>query len=213
MASRIHNVQPGDKCGKWTVLGEERISKRWIRSFLCRCDCGYEGRVDVPRLVPGKRQSRSCRPCGNRAQTHRNRGLPPEIHALLWIWKSIRNRCLSPGHADYPNYGGRGITVCDEWAGSIRAFAAAVGPRPSPQHSIDRIDNYRGYEPGNVRWATQEEQMKNQRRTLTITVNGETLHHSDWAKRLGLGKTAVWHRVTQRGWDPVVAATKPRYGR
>lgn len=78
-------------------------------------------------------------------------------------WSQIKQRCLNPNHSAYPNYGGRGIGVAPEWAASFEAFFADVGPRPSPQHSLDRIDNAKGYGPGNCRWTTWEEQARNRR--------------------------------------------------
>lgn len=79
------------------------------------------------------------------------------------VWKSIRLRCYSRGNASYARYGGRGIQVCDRWRASFEAFLADMGSRPSPRHSIDRLDNDRGYEPGNCRWATALEQARHRR--------------------------------------------------
>jgi len=78
-------------------------------------------------------------------------------------WQQIKQRCLNPKHAAYPNYGGRGISVAPEWAGDFEAFFAHVGSRPTSKHSLERVDNDKGYEPGNCRWATWEEQARNRR--------------------------------------------------
>lgn len=79
-------------------------------------------------------------------------------------WQQIKARCLNPEHSAYPDYGGRGVTICPEWVSSFETFCAHVGPRPSPKHSLDRFPNNDGsYEPGNVRWATADEQNRNRR--------------------------------------------------
>lgn len=89
-------------------------------------------------------------------------GLTPRPD-LYGIWAQMRARCNYPKHKFFAYYGGRGISVCDRWCESFAAFAADVGPRPSPRHSLDRKNNDGNYEPGNVRWATDIEQARNKR--------------------------------------------------
>jgi hypothetical protein len=79
------------------------------------------------------------------------------------VWRGMRSRCLDPRTANFRNYGGRGITICDRWRDSYEAFLTDVGRRPGPGYSIDRIDVNGHYEPGNVRWATDAEQRANKR--------------------------------------------------
>jgi hypothetical protein len=79
------------------------------------------------------------------------------------VWRAMRDRCNRPNNKKYSDYGGRGIGVCKEWNKSFEAFYAHLGPRPSKDHSIERMDNDGNYEPGNVKWATRSEQMKNRR--------------------------------------------------
>lgn len=78
-------------------------------------------------------------------------------------WDNMKSRCLNPTFTQYDDYGGRGITIDPAWINDFRVFLAQVGPAPSPHHTLDRIDNNRGYELGNVRWATWSEQNNNQR--------------------------------------------------
>lgn len=99
----------------------------------------------------------------------------PEFRA----WWDMRQRCLNPNVASYANYGGRGIRVCDRW-NDFSAFRADMGCRPSPAHSLDRIDNDGNYEPGNCRWATRSEQQRNKR-----AYRSEALPRGDahWTRR------------------------------
>jgi hypothetical protein len=83
----------------------------------------------------------------------------PEYEA----WCHMKSRCSRKADKAYPDYGGRGITVCDEWLSDFSAFLGHIGYRPGPEYSVDRKDNNRGYEPGNVRWATRTEQSNNRR--------------------------------------------------
>lgn len=129
-------------------------------------------------------------------------------------WQAFRgmiNRCENPRVRSYPRYGGRGIKVCEMWRNNYAAFLAHVGRRPSPRHSIDRIDPNRNYEPGNVRWATSLEQQNNRRNTRRVVVGGREIPLCDAVRAFGsvVHHEAVWVRI-KTGWDPVVALTTPR---
>ena len=109
-------------------------------------------------------------------------------------------RCTNPKNDRFASYGGRGITVCERWRRSFDAFATDVGARPSRQHTIDRIDNTKGYEPGNVRWATAIQQQRNMRSNVQVTFRGETLLLVEWAERLKIKYTTLSLRLF-RGWS------------
>ena len=107
------------------------------------------------------------------------------LHPVYVAWLGMRQRCHNPRNKDYPNYGGRGLTVCQRWRDSFLTFWADVGERPEGC-SLDRIDNNRGYEPGNVRWALLAAQNRNTRAAkLSESLVGELrrLYASGWAKR------------------------------
>lgn len=106
-------------------------------------------------------------------------------------------RCTLPTSCGYQEYGGRGITVCPEWRASFDTFLRDMGPRPSPQHSLDRRDANGDYEPGNCRWATSKEQNRNTRKTKRLTYQGETLTVPEWAERTGLPKYLLLNRLRQ----------------
>ena len=90
-------------------------------------------------------------------------------------WQRIKRRCLDPKHHAYKNYGAKGITVHPEWVSSFSAFFAEIGSRPSDKHSVDRIDTTRGYEPGNVRWATHDVQQNNRTNNFRIIYRGKEM--------------------------------------
>jgi hypothetical protein len=135
--------------------------------WLCQCDCGSKKVIRDCHLRNGSTQSCGCwrrerATAANITHGATRHGQPiPE-----WTtWASMNQRCENPKRKDFKNYGGRGITVCEEWRHSFPAFFAHIGPKPSPKHTLDRYPNNDGnYEPGNVRWATYSEQNRNKRR-------------------------------------------------
>lgn len=123
-------------------------------------------------------------------------------------WLSMIARCENPRTESYPRYGGRGITVCERWRGSFADFIADVGPRPSPSHSIDRINVNGNYEPGNCRWATAVEQQRNRRSNRVLTINGRTQCLQAWADEVGIKSVTLQRRIS-KGMPPELAVLKP----
>lgn len=113
-------------------------------------------------------------------------------------WIDMRRRCSVPSCTAYEHYGARGITVCSDWATSFEAFIRDVGLRPSPAHSLDRIEVNGNYEPGNVRWATRVQQ-RNNMRVGHITWNGETKTTREWAGELGVRADTLSARIRRWG--------------
>lgn len=108
-------------------------------------------------------------------------------------------RCTNRNRPDYRFYGGRGITVCERWRQSFAAFLADMGPRPDLT-SVDRIDNAKGYEPGNCRWASKHEQMQNTRSTRLLAYGGRSMGIAAWAREIGINKESLRTRLL-RGWS------------
>lgn len=115
------------------------------------------------------------------------------------IWAMMRERCGNPNATSYTAYGGRGIAVCERWANSFEAFYADMGARPSGSHSIDRINNDLGYEPGNCRWATLIEQARNTSASRFLRLGDEVRTVSDWAEKLHISRSTLNARI-RRGW-------------
>lgn len=125
-------------------------------------------------------------------------------------WNQLIQRATNPKHNRYKRYQELGVTVTERWTGKngFLNFLADVGEKPSPSHSIERIDNHKGYYPENCRWATDAEQRRNQQRNHLITFNGETLCLADWGTRYGITGRAIYKRLC-RGWTYEDAITKP----
>jgi hypothetical protein len=121
-------------------------------------------------------------------------------------WNSMRQRCCNPNALNYENYGGRGIEVCERWQ-LFENFVADMGKRPE-NHSLDRIDNDKGYEPGNCRWATRKEQSSNTRRCRFHEWNGEMCTMARLAEIAGLSRPTMFKRLMKLGWS-LEAAMQP----
>ncbi len=123
------------------------------------------------------------------------------------IWTGIIKRCENERHRSYKDYGGRGISIFSGWRYNFPAFLEHVGQRPTAHHSIDRIDNDRGYEPGNVRWSTRNIQARNTRHCRRVTANGETLSLVEWSERGGFSYRTMLRRIRD-GWPEGQAVTE-----
>lgn len=174
----------GQKFGKWTVVsyaGRNDNSTTWN----CICECGTKSQVNGQNLRTGKTHS-----CGCAVTTH-----GASHTAEYRCWSSMIARCYNKNVRNYKDYGGRGISICDRWRHSFENFIADVGLKPTPGHSIDRIDVNGNYEPGNVRWATQKEQCLNQRRGARLMHNGKHVSAYDIAEQYGLSAVTLYRKV------------------
>lgn len=198
--------EQGEKFGLWAFLSAESPT-RWHAV----CVCGVERTVRAQDLRRGRSASCGCRGSGFHPTTAG--GVKRTLHGkdhgdkVYRAWRNAKNRVSNPRAQKYRTYGARGVTMCDEWFHSFEAFYAHVGEPPSTLHSLDRIDNEKGYEPGNVRWATAREQGLNRRTTIQLTVRGVTKPLVAWCEETGMNPATAGARF-RRGW-PAEAVINP----
>lgn len=157
----------GRRFGKWCVLSYAG-ARGPTQYFVCRCKCGIEKEVAGESLKRGL--STCCRRCAFRVPMRPviKHGLCDSIEYNSW--KAMMQRCHNKANKDYPYYGRRGIKVCDRWRRSFQVFLNDMGKRPSIAYTIDRFPDVDGnYEPGNCRWATHMQQMRNTRRNKSYS--------------------------------------------
>ncbi len=181
--------------------------------WLCECDCGREIVVLCNSLTRGNTKSCGCLSREKSAAIARIIGSKNKRHGLhntpeYRAWASMKERCENPKCRNYANYGGRGISVCQRWRDSFEAFHEDVGDRLSPKHTIERINNAHGYEPGNCRWATMDEQANNKRTNRLIECDGVTRTVADWSRTTGLSTACIRGRL-DAGWPIRLALSSP----
>jgi hypothetical protein len=172
----------GERFGRLTVLS--RYTKKLKPTkWNCICDCGVEKAYYAANLKRGLSRSCGCLRKEEAAQARRKHGLvgTPEYYA----WSKAIQRCTNPKDSRYNNYGARGITVCEEWL-DFRNFIADMGKRPSDDHSIDRIDNDKGYYPNNCRWATRSQQIRNRQSKNKYGQDGITKRGESYRAVIGV---------------------------
>ncbi len=191
---QFSSIMMGKVFGRLTIVAEEerRAAEPYVRYFTCLCVCGKIAKgVHMGSLRSGRTKS-----CGCIAFKRGRVGLGDRLRdkSEYKIWLHMRYRCNSPSCHAYPTYGGRGIFVVSRWD-DFRTFLEDMGRRPSMEHSLDRIDNDGPYSPENCRWATHKEQQANKRGLRYIEHNGERLVLAEWARRIGIGPTALSARL------------------
>lgn len=185
----------GRRFGRLTVRARAANDGKQVR-WECACDCG------ATKLVPASYLGRSVQSCGclrretARAtmQTH-GHTLRRKVPRWYKAWSEMRRRCEDASRPSWPNYGGRGIVVCERWQ-DADAFYADMGEAP-PGASLDRIDSNGNYEPGNCRWADDYAQANNKRSNIMLTFDGRTMTVGQWARERGIRYGLLRRRVLQ----------------
>lgn len=190
----------GQKFGRLTVIGRAQ-NKGNKTMWLCKCDCGNETVVAGGNLKNSHTQSCGCFGDESRVETHTTHGMSET--KLYSTWLSRKRRCFSPEYPAYHNYGGRGISMCDEWKNDFGAFYRDVSKLPHFEeegYSLERIDNDGDYEPSNCKWATHKEQANNRRSNILITYNNKKQTLKQWTDELGLDYKKIRRRITALHW-------------
>ena len=196
----------GKVYGRLTVLERTRVGKRVL--WKCRCECG---KITAVRSDALKRiESCGClvrESVKTRFVTHGHvrDGKPSRTYAA---WQNMLRRC-GPSGADFKNYAARGITVCNRWATSFDAFLADMGEAPTKM-TLERIENNRGYEPDNCRWATRKDQSLNTRRNRILEIDGVSKPLTQWSEESGVKPQTIHSRI-DRGIPPKEAVFSGHY--
>lgn len=203
-------VSIGGRFGRLHILSDApRV--RGKRKVLCRCDCGTEKIIDAGSIRNGDVRSCGClsrEQVSVRSITHGHAvgGVLPSEYV---IWANMRYRCSNPKNKSFPRYGGRGIRVCERWDQSFAHFLEDMGRRPSPSHSIERINNGGHYEPENCRWATPVQQANNKRGNHVITIGERSQTIAQWAREIGIKPSIIRGRIYE-GWSEEDAVMRPK---
>jgi len=158
------------------------------------CDCGGRTLKRVKSLLDKGAKSCGCLRSEARHQRTHGETLRKNPSAEYNSWIGMKGRCNNPNHPRWNDYGGRGITVCSKWDEDFSAFLSDMGRRPSAHHTLDRIDNNKGYEPANCRWATKQEQSSNTRRALRINLDGDLVSLREAYARTGITPATIAER-------------------
>ncbi len=198
----------GDRFGRLTAIEPTAARSGKDVVWRCRCECGRDALVGVGNLRSGQILSCGCLQYENRlkhggASDH---GRLPEYQ----VWTDMRGRCNTPSHASFQRYGARAITICARW-NEFANFLSDMGRRPTPQHTIERVDNDAGYSKDNCIWATRKTQGRNHSGNHRITYRGVTRCIAEWAEERGMPASVLSGRLS-RGWTPVVALETPYTG-
>lgn len=191
----------GQKYGRLLVISVDQKSK----TVFCICDCGSEGTFRLSHISNGSSRSCGClrRDLLVESKTIHGWNGTPEYRA----WQNLKSRATNENMPQRKDYIGRGISVSDDWIDSFEAFLRDVGPRPSPNHTIERKNNNLGYSGENCEWATRKAQNNNKRNNRLLRFNGRSMTMAMWADEIGCSQSCLLGRIN-RGWSVEDALTK-----
>lgn len=196
----------GQRFSRLVVLREAGKDKHGNFKWDCLCDCGTGITVVGYSLRQGMTRSCGCLAIENIEDLNKSHGLSG--HPLFRTWLAMKRRCYNPRSHGYPDYGGRGITVCDEWRNDFAVFFKDMGEKPSPEYTLERKRVNENYCKDNCKWATLEEQANNKRNSRFIEAGGKTQTLQQWSRETGCHPTTILARIAI-GMTEAEAVTTP----
>lgn len=191
--------------GKLTVMYRKGTIKKYA-AWMCQCTCGEYVTVSGYNLRAGLRKC--CARNGHFWAGSQPPSLIAQHPSEHQSWRSMCERCFRKENKKHRHYGGRGITVCERWQNSFANFFSDMGAKPTPKHTIDRINNDGNYEPSNCKWSTNKEQSRNMRRTVYVEHEGQRRLLMDVADSMGISRPVLYSRL-KNGWSMEEALTLP----
>lgn len=190
----------GEKFHMLTFMGHVpgwKENRARVSAFLC--ECGVVSFKRMRSVTSGHSKSCGCLQRKTASEVRKTHGLTRisggRRNPIYAAWQQMIRRCTSEKYFQYKDYGGRGISVCERWSSSFSNFISDMGEKPSPEMTIERIDNNGNYCPENCKWATRKEQARNRRSNVMLTFNGKTQCVTDWAEETGTKVTSVRGRI------------------
>lgn len=195
----------GQRFGRLVALRRDMESTSKLTKWICKCDCGNECSVIANNLKRG--HTISCG-CFREEVRPKQRFVHGYRHTRIYaVYSKIKERCINPKNPSYPRYGGRGITLCDEWMNDAKAFcewAYEHGYKEDAKYgecTVDRIDNNKGYSPDNCRIVNEKVQANNRRSNMFIEHNGETKTLQQWAEHFGITGGKAHYYIVDKGYS------------
>lgn len=188
----------GIKINMLTVVCKSRQHNNGAWYWKCLCDCGNETEVSIQHLTTG-RITKSCGCIKRNKEANKKHGL--KYHPLYKVWNNMKGRCLNKNYSNYPNYGGRGIAVCDEWVLSVVNFYNDMIDGYEKGKHLGRIDNNGNYCKYNCRWETPIQNMNNKRSNVYICIDGRTHTPAEWARQTDQKDNTISNRKRKGATD------------
>ena len=214
--SKSKLLEKGQKFGELVIIKlhhkKQYIDKKGVirnrEYYLCQCDCGNIKVIEKSQLTTGHTKSCGCLQKKITSKKHKTHGLSK--NKIYFIWCSMKDRCYRQNSNDYLNYGGRGITICDEWKNDFKTFYQwAINNGYKEGLTIERINVNDNYKPSNCTWIENALQSKNKTNSHYLTYNDKTQIIEDWAKEMKLNNGATISGRLKRGWSIEEALTTP----